>query len=367
MRIVYGVHGYGRGHAMRTLSVLPELARHHEVLVLAGGDALGSISESYPVTEIPTLGFFHANNGRISSLKTFTGNSPIMRDVIFQGAGHQRVERLIRDFDAEIVISDSEIYTHWVASRLHIPRITFDHFSILVYCKLGLPLMDSAIQSGLATGYKALYGRPERIIATAFFDAETVSKQVRVVGPSIRKEVRAVEPTSGEHLLVYLNRGKEEFTPQVEAALTAQNIPMRVYGAPRTGIVGHIEYKPIANQPFIEDLASCRAVLATAGNQLLGEVRYFGKPVLAMPQDCLEQRINAYQIEKLGQGVHVPRGKLTAETVRNFIEREDAFHSRIVRQTRDGATEAVEALETFIGELMGQQSARQAGMMRAQA
>ena len=36
MRIVYGIHGYGRGHATRALGVLPELRQRHEVLGLAG-------------------------------------------------------------------------------------------------------------------------------------------------------------------------------------------------------------------------------------------------------------------------------------------------------------------------------------------
>jgi UDP:flavonoid glycosyltransferase YjiC (YdhE family) len=35
MRILYGVHGYGRGHAVRSLAVLSELRLRHEVLVLA--------------------------------------------------------------------------------------------------------------------------------------------------------------------------------------------------------------------------------------------------------------------------------------------------------------------------------------------
>ena len=39
MRIAYGVMGYGRGHAMRTMSVLPALMAEHEVTVFAGGDA----------------------------------------------------------------------------------------------------------------------------------------------------------------------------------------------------------------------------------------------------------------------------------------------------------------------------------------
>ena len=35
-KIVYGVHGYGRGHAVRAQAVLGELTRTCEVLVMAG-------------------------------------------------------------------------------------------------------------------------------------------------------------------------------------------------------------------------------------------------------------------------------------------------------------------------------------------
>ena len=233
---------------------------------------------------------------------------------------------------------------------------------MLVYCRLDLPPFDAMKRWGYGIGYKALYGSADRVIATAFFGADTKSERVRVVGPSIRREVRAIEPTRGEHLLVYLNRGREEFTPQVEAALRDQSIPIRVYGAPRSGTEGHIEYKPVANLPFIRDLASCRAVFATAGNQLLGEIRYFGKPVLAMPQDCLEQRINARQVEQLGQGMHVPRGRLTPALLRQFIDREPEFAGRIVRQTRDGATEALAAFDAFAEQLTGKKLEVAVGM-----
>lgn len=46
LRIIYGVHGYGRGHAARAQAVLPELVRHYDVLVLAGDEALDAIREA---------------------------------------------------------------------------------------------------------------------------------------------------------------------------------------------------------------------------------------------------------------------------------------------------------------------------------
>jgi len=55
MRIVYGIHGYGRGHSSRALAVLPELAARHELLILAGGDAREALRADYSVVPIPTL------------------------------------------------------------------------------------------------------------------------------------------------------------------------------------------------------------------------------------------------------------------------------------------------------------------------
>lgn len=63
MRILYGVFGYGRGHATRALSVLPELRERHEVLLLAGGDAYDAIAPEHPVVRVPTLRYEYATNG----------------------------------------------------------------------------------------------------------------------------------------------------------------------------------------------------------------------------------------------------------------------------------------------------------------
>ena len=66
MRIVYGIHGYGRGHATRALGVLPELRQRHEVLVLAGGDAYQALAPLGPVTEIPTLTYVYRKSGKVA-------------------------------------------------------------------------------------------------------------------------------------------------------------------------------------------------------------------------------------------------------------------------------------------------------------
>jgi hypothetical protein len=66
VRIVYGVFGYGRGHATRALSVLPELLQRHDVVVLAGGDAYDALAPELPVVRVPTLRYSYGGDGKRS-------------------------------------------------------------------------------------------------------------------------------------------------------------------------------------------------------------------------------------------------------------------------------------------------------------
>jgi uncharacterized protein (TIGR00661 family) len=283
--------------------------------------------------------------------------TPLLLDVWSGGPTLTCIVDILEDFEPDIVLSDSEIYTHHAARALHIPRITFDHFGFLVYCRPEMSRWDRLKCRGSSFAYRRLFGEPERIIVSSFFDAPPIREGIRVVGPVIRPEVRSVAPSRREHLMVYLSMGQHEYTDQIERALLKLDCPVLVYGTPRRGLQGNLQFKPIANVPFIEDLASCRAVFATTGNQLLGEVIHFGKPILGMPIDCLEQRLNAAQIERMGIGMAAPRGRVTVELLRRFLEREPEFARNAQREARDGAREAIDAIEAFAAELTGRAAA----------
>src|SRR5262249_35272102 len=218
MRIVYGVHGYGRGHASRTLAVLPHLMERHQVLVLAGGDAFQTIGSEHPVVRTPTLGFAysqHRENRRRSNWQTFKYNFPAVVDLFWRGPTFQLVREIISEFAPDVVISDAESWSNHVASNLGIPRISFDHIGIMAYCRPQMAGWD-ALTSWFDTAiYRILARRPERIIVSSFYDAPPRDSRVRTIGTLPRQAVRAMHPTAGEHLLVYLNRGQEQFNARV--------------------------------------------------------------------------------------------------------------------------------------------------------
>lgn len=354
MKIVYGIHGYGRGHAMRAKGVLGRLSERHELLILAGGDAYDALIGDYPVVRIPIISYRHNRRGKIASIRTVVHNTPMILDLMAWGPGLDMVMQVIRDFGADLVITDSEGYTHWAARRLGIPRITFDHFGVLVYCRPDMSRWDRVVCWSQSLAYRLLFGRPDRLVVSCFFHAPPRRDGVCVVGPVIRPEVRAITPTRGEHILAYINQGEREYTPQIEKTLLSLDCPVRVYGTPRRGLQANLQFKPVANLPFIEDLAGSRAVFATSGNQLCGEALHFGKPMLAMPLACFEQRLNAQQIELMGVGRQVRRGHVTPEVFRQFLAREDEYRANAERhQSRNGEVAAFEAIERYASELTG--------------
>ncbi len=353
MRIAYGVHGYGRGHATRALAVLADLVRRHDVLILAGGDAYDAMHREHPVVRIPTLGYYYRKNGTRSNWQTLKRNGPAVLDLFFHGPASQMVEDALRDFRADVAISDAEPWTSHTARRLGIPRIGFDHFGIMAHCRPEMSWCDRVVSSRDAWVYRRLMGQPERVIVSSFYDAPPLRPGVTVIGTLLRREVFGVKPSRGEYLLGYFNKGMHLFSRRVEAALRAQPCEVRVYGTRRKGSDGNLTYCPPSNVRFLEDLAGCRAVISTAGNQLVGEALHYGKPMLVMPEDCPEQRINALAVERLGIGAQVSQSAISAEVVRGFLSDEPKFLDSIRRAARDGRREALDAIERCLVELVG--------------
>jgi uncharacterized protein (TIGR00661 family) len=108
-------------------------------------------------------------------------------------------------------------------------------------------------------------------------------------------------------------------------AEVASTLPARFVAYGFTGPAAHnIEYKRASYEDFAADLAASRAVLASAGHQLMSEARYLGKPLFVVPMpNQHEQAINARYARLEGFGDYASIQELTRERIAEFLSRRD--------------------------------------------
>jgi uncharacterized protein (TIGR00661 family) len=350
MRIVYGVFGYGRGHTTRALAVLPQLEERHEVLLFASGMAYEMLSRERRVVRVPAFSYRYVG-GQLAVVPTLRHNLGAVTDLLLGGAVLDGIVEQMRDFAPDVAICDVEPWAHRAAAQLKVPRISFDHYGILAHCRPPIPVRDRLRYARDVASYRLLTGEAQRIVVSSFYSAPPRRPDVLCVGPLLRDGVRQARPTRGEALLAYFNQ-PALFTPRVEAALADCGAPVVIYGTERRGITGSLEFRAPSERGFLDDLARCRAVVGTAGNQLVGEALHLGKPLLVMPEDSVEQGVNAGAVERYEIGWRVDHRRLTPETVRAFLTEESRFRDRTRWHARDGRAEAVAALERYAAELV---------------
>lgn len=166
--------------------------------------------------------------------------------------------------------------------------------------------------------------------------------KVTVVPPLLRQEVKALEPSEGKHMLVYmLNHG---YASEVEAFHEEfPQVPLHCFwdkpDAPAEWKVDEtLTFHRLDGEKFLRYMASCRGYLTTAGFESVCEAMYLGKPVMMMPvHGHYEQACNALDAVKSGAGVssttfdlrilhdYIPKHQDVGESFRNWCDRAEGI------------------------------------------
>lgn len=351
--IFYSLMGEGRGHAARARAMVERLRDRHRIVLYTSHDALAFLRGLYrasgdvEVREIEGLKF-HYSGDKLHLTKTISrGLSLWWR----QKAVLAAIEPdFVRD-RPDLLVADFEPLLPRVAHQLSVPVLSLDHQHFLVAYDLScLPLHLRTYAIGMRRFVEAFKIHPQRTVVSAFYKPPLRRgyEDVIQVGPLLRPAVRAMQPTRGQHVLSYLRRATP---PAVLEMLASLQLPMRVYGLGKRPARGSIEFRPIDEQMFVEDIASCDCVIAAAGNQLLGEALHFRKPFFALPeQKHHEQCINACFLEQLGGGDWVPVERLSHEDLRAFMNRREQYRQNLEQSPErfDGTDEAAAAIEAML-------------------
>ncbi len=337
--IAYSLSGEGRGHATRVAAVVEALREDHRLILYAPGDAYDLLAPRYAgggvvVRRIDAPRFRYDRRGRLSLTGTAT------KAVAYAGRLHGLVARLERDLRADqvdLAITDFEPALPRAARRCGVPLLSVDHQSFLVVSDLSTLVPRLRLHARLLGAFVAAYHPPpvHRVVSSFFFPPlRRGLRNVTQVGVMLRPEVRSAEPAPGDHVLAYWRRCAPA---GMLDALAACGREVRVYGLGAGPARGNLRFRPVDEREFVADLSRSVALVSTAGNQLVGEALFLGKPVLVVPEECnREQGLNAHFLGACGGGSSLPPGPVARDAVARFLERRADFRCTVPRERLDG-------------------------------
>jgi len=350
-KFFFSMSGEGRGHATRVRAVIEQLRHAHEITVLAPGHAYKFLSPLYADTDvrvlpIPGLLFQYNDAKKLDARRTVGAALQYLRGF---GQLRREVEALLKQERPDLVVADFEPSLPRAAKRLGIPfvSLTHQHF-LLTYNLSSLPFYLRAHASYMRGVVGAYYSGQKHTIVSSFYfpPLRAGLRNVTQVGVMLRPEIRFATPTDDGYIVAYLRQfaGKN-----VLDGLMAIGRPVRVYGLGERPVQGNLTFHAISEEKFIADLISCSALVATSGNQLVGEALFLGKPCFVMPEARnYEQYMNAHFLQQSGAGAWAELEKVRPEELRNFVERLDQYAVRVDRKRLDGLPATVQVLERML-------------------
>lgn len=359
-KIFMSMSGEGRGHATRIRSVVERIRDRHQITLFAPGEAYQFLAENYNdasdvrLVQIPGMKFHYVKK-RLHLFKT-----------IYQGLRYRffvlnklikQLEQEIHEHQPDVILTDFEPGLPRAALRCGLPflSLTHQHF-LLAYDLSILPAKLQLFAKLMRVAVRLHYTEQEISMISSFFIAELKPewKQRAVsLGPMIRPEVRNRQTTQGNYLLSYLRKN----TPKrVVKELSCSPLPVKVYGLGEQPALGNLTFHQIDPIQFVDDMANCIGVVSAAGNQLLGECMYLGKPVLAIPETWHhEQLINAHFLREMKCGNFVTLERFSRNDLKNFLDHLQEYRTQIEKTClgNEGTDQAVAIIEKYASKSDG--------------
>ena len=329
-RIIYGYSGEGSGHSSRAREMAACLIdAGHEVRLASYDRGYDNLAQEFDVIEIEGL-TISAEENRVSILKTIAENLKRLP------AGNRSLWQLrdvFQEFRPDVVITDFEPMTAYLAQHFDLPLITIDNQHRMRYVHYEVPPEGETEARLIRHLIQMMVPWPSVSLITAISSGELSNDRSFVYPPLVGKDIRELRCTDEGHILVYLTSGFDSLLPVLKTYPRERFI---VYGYDKELEDENLTFQRASRTGFINHLAGCKAVIATAGFTLISEVLYLGKPYLAMPMSGqFEQELNAFQLSQNGWGAAM--NELNDTAIGDFLYRLPEYRERLKEYDRDAA------------------------------
>lgn len=342
-RILYGIHGTGHGHAMRGLTIARALPQH-EFLFIANDDAPSVLEPEFAVRRLPNLGTVFKNY-KVDLSATIGHALPIL---LKRKKYIKKALDIIDAFKPDICMTDLEYFVPNAAKIAGIPTLTLDHQHILTCCEHRLPpglRFDSFLQ-GLTPRY--LFKPTEANLIISFYAPPVLPQyNAQVLPPILREKVIKLNPRNDGHIVVYQSNSMDSRLMEFLKNSTSRKAYVFGYTGEKI-IADNIIYCSKSEEGFLELLAGCSFVIQGGSHTLMSEAIYLKKPVISLPiQAMIEQRLNAFYLEKLGYGIQSSMASLNKRLIENFEKDLKIFRDNAAKSQMLGNNTVFNAINSF--------------------
>jgi uncharacterized protein (TIGR00661 family) len=349
--IFISLSGDGRGHATRMKAVVEALRPDHSITIFTSGQAFMLLTGAYRHTEVRVrrigcLRFAYDKRGQMHTWKTAMGGLRYLRRLPnLLSLLRTTIEREQPD----LVITDFEPALPRAARQAGVPVISLNHQHFLLAYDLGsLPLWLRWHASYMGCVVRAYDAKPTARIVSSFYfpPLRRGCDDVTQVGVLLRPEIEKAETSRCGHLVAYWRRFAPKGTLE---ALARCGREVHVYGMGERPPMDRVSFHAVEEDRFVEALASCDALVCTAGNQLVGEAIYLRKPVLAIPEaGNYEQFINAHFVRQMNAGEDLTPGGMNLKRLNRFLDRLGSFRSSVPPERMNGLPHSLAVLQRHL-------------------
>ncbi|MBO6793969.1 MAG: hypothetical protein JJ895_08665 [Balneolaceae bacterium] len=303
MKILYGVQGTGHGHITRARVVLPVLREFAEVDVLISGYNFHMDLDGAIQYKKRGISLTYDSNGSVDFLETALNVHPFtfIKDL------HSLP---LQDYD--FVINDFEPVTAWAAQQANMPCVAISHQAAFASNLVPRPERKSLVAEGVLKHF-------------APFTEAVGSHYQRyddfIEPPIIRRKIKELNPSSGDHVTVYLPAYDHEFLSTIFQKNKEVEWHIFAPGCEKEYRKSNVWVRPVGKDTFLESIEHCLGVVSSTGFETTSETMFLGKKLLTIPiKNQYEQLCNAAALEPMGAHIVHSIGKEFNQTVSNWLK-----------------------------------------------
>jgi len=309
MKVLYGIQGTGHGHISRARELLPFLKQVAEIDILISGYNCKLTLEGFDIVRKRGISFEYDSDGNVDILKTAASLRPL---------------EFIRDIQSlkldpyDLIISDFEPVTSWAASLQNRSVVALSHQAAFLSPKSPRPVQRSLFAEQIMTHFA-----PSTHAVGFHFNRYDEF----IEPPIIRKQIRDLNPTQGEHVTVYLPAYHHEML--LEHLRPFQDVKWEIFSsyADSRVVKGNVTIQPISNEHFLKSFEGALGVMTSGGFETCAEAMYMDKKLLIKPiQNQYEQLCNAAALKELGIPVIHDWSPTSQQAIGEWIKDSSSVH-----------------------------------------